>query len=109
MLDSLSPEQRQLLFRFLCSFAWADGEVADEERRFVRRLMSGVYLLEEERLDVEGWLLHPPNASEVQPADIPLEHRRVFIEAMRAVIFIDGKITEEEQFRFDALRHALDA
>src|SRR5262245_34565143 len=107
MFDQLSAADRRLLFRFLCSFAWADGEVADEERRFVRRLMGKVELSNEERLDVEAWLLHPPDASDVQPRDIPLEHRHLFVDAMRAQIFMDGKVTEEESARLEALRRAL--
>ena len=107
MFDQLTRAQRQLLFRFLCSFAWADGDVAEEERRFVRRLMGKVELSEEERLDVEGWLIHPPSAGEVQPSEIPQQHRQMFIDAMRAIIFMDGKVTEEETFRLDALKRAL--
>jgi hypothetical protein len=107
MLDDLSPEHRQLLFRFLCSFAWADGEVADAERRFVHRLMGKVKLRDDERLDVDGWLDHPPNANDVQPGEVPLEHRHLFVDAMRAVIFMDGKVTDEEEFRLEALRRAL--
>ena len=107
MLERLSPPDRQLLFRFLCAFAWADGEVRDAERRFVRRLMSKVALPEAERLDVEAWLLHPPDASDTDPRDIPAEHRQLFVHAMRALIFMDGVVTNEEEIALDTLQRSL--
>jgi hypothetical protein len=56
-------------------------------------------------LDVETWLLHPP--SPVDPAEVPLDHRRVFVEAVRAVIFVDGQVGDEEKKAFEDLKAAL--
>jgi uncharacterized tellurite resistance protein B-like protein len=104
-LKKLSRAERLLLLRFVTSFAWVDGEVQDEERRFVRRMMEKLELSADEVRDVESWLLMAPDA--VPSSQIPAEHRRAFVEAARALIFIDGTVTPEEQSRFDELRAAL--
>lgn len=107
MIDRLPAPERQLLFKFLCAFAWADGEVGDAERRFVRRLMEKLPLTKDERLDVESWMVIPLGEADVDPGKVPAESRRVFLEACRALVFMDGKVTDEEQRQFDALRVAL--
>ena len=107
MLDGLKPAERELLFRFLCAFAWVDGEVSDEERRFVRRLMAKVELTDAERLDVESWFLHAPESKSVDPAQIPAEHRRLFVDSMRALIFMVGLVTESERAYLEELKRAL--
>ena len=40
MVAELSRSDRMRLMRFVCSFAWADLEVQNEERAFVTRLMN---------------------------------------------------------------------
>src|SRR5439155_15200378 len=40
-LRQLSRDDRLLLLRLVANVAWVDGEVQDQERRFVRRLMNG--------------------------------------------------------------------
>src|SRR4051812_12909648 len=105
MLDRLTRDERLLLLRFVCSFAWADGDVAEEERRFVRRLVARFDLAEDETLDVESWLVTPPDAPE--PSDVPEEHRRAFLETARAMMFIDGKIDPAEEAHFALLRSTL--
>ena len=44
------------LMKFVCSFAWADLEVQDEERRFVAKVMNALDLSEGERAQVQSWL-----------------------------------------------------
>lgn len=107
MLARLDPKDRVLLLRFVCAFAWADGEVGDAERRFVRRLMEKVDLTDGERLDVESWLVDPPHADDVDPAAVPLARRRIFLDALRALIYVDGEVAPDERERFDALQRAL--
>jgi tellurite resistance protein len=106
MLERLSHEERLLLLRLVASFAWADGQVDESEKKFVRRLMKKLPLSTDEVHDVESWLLSPPSP------DVPLErvaegHRRIFLESVRALIFVDGKIDPEEQAHFDKLRAKL--
>jgi hypothetical protein len=37
MFDALSRDERLLLLRFVCAFAWTDLEVTPRERAFVER------------------------------------------------------------------------
>jgi prepilin-type processing-associated H-X9-DG protein len=106
MLDQLSQQERLLLLRLLASFAWVDGHVAEAEKKFVRRLMGKLALSEDETKDVEGWLLVAPSEPAAVETIAP-EHRRIVVESVRAMIFVDGKIEPEEQAQFDKLRALL--
>lgn len=105
MLDALNAEERLLLLRFLCSFAWVDGEVSDSERRFVRRIFQRFDLPADDVKEVESWLIIPPDAPD--PASVPAAHRRAFVEAVRAMIFMDGKVDPAEEAQFQKLRAIL--
>ncbi len=105
MLDALNAEERLLLLRLLCSFAWVDGEVSDAERRFVRRLVSRFDLASDDVKEVESWLLIPPDP--IEPTSVPEAHRRAFIESARALIFMDGKLDPAEEEQFEKLRSIL--
>jgi uncharacterized tellurite resistance protein B-like protein len=107
VLTTLSHEDRMLLLKFVCAFAWADLELHESERRFVERLMRRFKLEEAERAQVDQWLQVAPAPSEVDPALVPREHRRAFIEATRAVIYADGRIDDDERTQFERLREAL--
>jgi prepilin-type processing-associated H-X9-DG protein len=106
MLDRLSREERLLLFRLLASFAWVDGHVAEEEKKFVRRLMGKLPMSDDEVKDVEACLLSAPTEP-VDVQNVSPENRRIFVESVRALIFMDGKIDSEEQAHFDRLREQL--
>lgn len=106
MLDKLSQEERVLLLRLLAGFAWADGHVAEEEKRFVRRVMSKLPLTADEVKDAESWLLVAPNEP-VPVSRIAPDHRRVFLETVRALMFMDGKIDPAEEAHFEKLRALL--
>jgi len=95
-LSNLDREERLRLMKFVCSFAWADLEVKDEERDFVRRLVKKLALDDTDRGMVEEWLEVPPRAEEVDPADIPVEHRQLFLDAVRAMIVSDGRVDQDE-------------
>ncbi len=95
-LSELSKEDRLRLVKFVCSFAWADLEVADTERHFVHRLVRKLKLDPEERRQVEEWLDVPPRPEELDPSEIPREHRATFIAAAREMIQADGAVAEEE-------------
>ena len=96
MLDSLDREDRLQLMRFVCSFAWADLEVTSEERDFIVQLVDRLELDDEERKEVAQWLEVPPPADDLDPADIPREHRELFLDAARAMIISDGDVDDVE-------------
>lgn len=105
-MQALDREDRLRLMKFICSFAWADLEIQDDERKFIGKLVKELELDEEEQALVEGWLEVPPRAEEVDPAEIPPAHRQLFLDTVRAIIVSDGKIDRDEAESF-ALLEAL--
>lgn len=95
-MTELTSEERLLLMRFVCSFAWADLEVRAQERAFVHRLTQQLSLSPDEIAQVNGWLHTPPPPEDIDPQDIPVQHRRMFLAAAQAMIAIDGEVDEEE-------------
>ena len=96
MLDELSHDERLRLARFVCTFAWADLAVAPEERAFIGRLIRELDLDDEGRAEIESYLTSPPPAELIDPTDVPVEHRRVFLEMAGQVVKVDGEIDERE-------------
>ncbi|MBW2465431.1 MAG: TerB family tellurite resistance protein [Deltaproteobacteria bacterium] len=96
MLAELNAEDRLRLMRFICSFAWADLEVQDEERGFVAKMAAKLGLSDEEIDQVREWLEVPPKAEDLDPSQIPREHRQLFIDAARAMVVADGRVDPEE-------------
>jgi len=96
MLDALNREDRLHLMRFVCSFAWADLEITDREREFIVKMVIRLGLDEGEQEQVAGWLEVPPRADDLDPADIPKEHRQLFLDAAKAMILSDGNIEDVE-------------
>jgi len=96
MLDALNREDRLQLMRFVCSFAWADLEISKEEREFILTMVIRLGLDAEEQEQVAQWLEVPPRADELDPADIPREHRQLFLDAAKAMIMSDGNVNDEE-------------
>jgi uncharacterized tellurite resistance protein B-like protein len=103
MLHSLSREERLQLMRFVCSFAWADLEIRDEERAYVADLIKRLELDEAESNQVAGWLNLPPAPEEVDPMQIPVKHRQIFLDAMLGLVGADGNIDEAETESFNLL------
>ena len=96
MLDTLDREDRLRLMRFVCSFAWADLEVQDAERDFIKKLIERLELDADDRAKVEEWLAVPPRAEEVDPSEIPTAHRQLFLDTTRAMVVADGRVDMEE-------------
>jgi len=96
MLDALNKEDRLQLMRFVCSFAWADLEIADAERDFIVKLVIRLKLDDEEQEQVAQWLEVPPPADDLDPADVPKEHRQLFLDAAKAMILSDGSVEDVE-------------
>ena len=96
MLDALNKEERLHLMRFVCSFAWADLEITDQERDFIVKMVVRLGLDEDEQNQVASWLEVPPRADDLDPADIPREHRQLFLDAAKAMILSDGTVEDVE-------------
>ncbi|MCU0689995.1 MAG: TerB family tellurite resistance protein [Polyangiaceae bacterium] len=106
-MKSLKSEDRLRLMRFVCSFAWADLEVKKEERAFIGELIKQLQLDPSEIQQVDGWLAVPPLPEEVDPAEVPIVHRELFLDAVRAVIAADGAIGPEEHENYRLLKALL--
>ncbi|MEM8607470.1 MAG: TerB family tellurite resistance protein [Myxococcota bacterium] len=96
MLEELSREDRLQLMRFICSFAWADLEIRPEERDFIVKMVARLELDEDETAQVAQWLQVPPRADDLDPEDIPREHRQLFLDAAKAMIMSDGSVEDIE-------------
>ena len=96
MDPQLSSEERLSLLRFVCAFAWADLEIADNERNFVTDLARKLGSSDDEIDQVQGWLKMPPPAEDVDPTDIPAEHRQLFLNMAVQMISADGRVDTEE-------------
>jgi uncharacterized tellurite resistance protein B-like protein len=107
MLDKLSRTDRLRLMRFICSFAWADLDVHSKERSFVTRMVKRLKLDEEEAAQVNAWLDLPPRPEEVDPADIPTRHRKLFLDAIKKTIEADGVVVPEEREAYELLEELI--
>lgn len=96
MLEELNRDDRMQLMRFVCSFAWADLEIRPEERDFIIKMITRLELDEDETAQVAAWLQVPPRADDLDPEDIPREHRKLFLDAARAMILSDGSVEQVE-------------
>lgn len=96
-LKDLSGEERMLLMRFVCSFAWVDLKVTPEERLLGARLISRLKLGKDEMLQVEKWLESPPEPESVDPTEVPHRHRVQFLRAVESMVAVDGEVTEDER------------
>ena len=93
--------------KFVCSFVWADLEVADKERTHVKKLMAKLGLDAEEAKQVEEWLTVPPPPEDVDPNRIPQAHKQLFLKTLDGVIGADGKKSEEERELMALLKELL--
>ena len=96
-LKQLTREERLLLMRFVCSFAWADLEVKPEERDLVARWVRRLQLEDEEQQQVFQWLESPPPLGSVDPTLVPRAHRMRFLRAIESTVTVDGEVSPEER------------
>ena len=106
-LDDLSSEDRLRLMRFVCAFAWADLDIADTERDFVRGLIAKLNLNEDETAEVEHYLTVPPRPEDVDPTDVPAEHRQLFLTSILGGVGADGVVDEREVENLSLLKQLL--
>src|SRR4051794_31564590 len=95
-MQKLKPKDRLRLMKFVCSFVWADLEVKESERKFVTSMVKKLKLDELEKAQVQRWLEVPPRAEEVDPTQIPPEHRQMFLDTVRDAITADGEVAPDE-------------
>jgi uncharacterized tellurite resistance protein B-like protein len=95
-MQKLSAKDRLRLMKFVCSFVWADLEVKGSEKKFVADMVKKLHLSEDEAAQVKQWLKVPPKPEEVDPTQIPKEHRQMFLDTMRDVITADGEVAPDE-------------
>ncbi len=106
-MKTLSREDRLSLMRFVCSFAWADFEIQDQERTFIGKLMRCLELDPEEKQLVEQWLKVPPAPEDVDPTRIPKHHRQLFLDTVEAVVMADGVLDPDEAENLALFRELL--
>jgi uncharacterized tellurite resistance protein B-like protein len=109
MFEQLSRDDRMLLLRFVCAFAWTDLTIHDGERKFVERLIERMQLSTDDRSEALAYLHVAPSPEATNPKLVPKEHRRIFLESVRALIYADGDVDTEERDRFEKLKTALSA
>ncbi len=107
MLEQLTRNERMRLMKFVCSFAWADLEIRDEERTFVARMVARLKLGEDEAAQVQDWLAVPPSPESVDPTLVPMAHRKLFLQSVEGVISADGEIAPEERENLALFRDLL--
>ena len=94
--NDLHREDRLRLMGFVCSFAWADLEIADGERELVATLVKKLDLDEDERAQVDEWLQAPPRPEDIDPMSVPLQHRQLFLKVILDMVGADGVIDSQE-------------
>jgi uncharacterized tellurite resistance protein B-like protein len=107
MMEGMNQEERLQLVRFVCSFAWADLEIRDAERAYIQDLIRRLDFDEDEAEEVEALLSHPPNPDDVDPADVPLHHREIFLQHVLEVSRSDGELAEVEREAYELLSKLL--
>ena len=83
--------------RFVCTMAWADLRIADEERQLIASLILRLDLEADERASVAEWLKTPPHEETVDPTRIPREHRELFRATLLRTVEADGSVSDEER------------
>ena len=106
-MQELDPADRLQLLDFVCSFAWADLRIRPQEREFMKRLIRRLDLPQDERLAVDAMLSRPPRAEDIDPMDVPLEHRRLFLQTVKQMVLADGEIDSAEAEQLDLFEELL--
>jgi len=93
----LSLAEKMNLLRFVCSFAWSDLRVSQQERDLVMRIVGYLHLKDPEVDQVAQWLRVPPSGEEVDPTSVPRAHREMFLRAAEKVVEADGRVVPAEK------------
>ncbi len=103
----LDAKSKMALLEFVCSFAWTDLKIQQQERDLVMRIAGRFGLSAEEIRTVERWLKSPPPAEDLDPTLIPREHRQLFLEAAALAVRADGKVVPAESDQLQVFRDLL--
>lgn len=88
---------RLRLIRFVCTMAWADLDVNEQERNHVLDLMERLGIDDPSgRAQVLRWLKAPPPVDEIDPLEIPRALRILFLKECEDVIRADGVVHPDE-------------
>ena len=106
-LARLTRGERLQLLRFVCAAIWSDLEVSPSERSFTLSLALRLGLPEDEMRLVTEWLETPPKPDDVDPNDVPREHRSLFLEAVAEAMRADEAVDPPEAESLRLLRELL--
>jgi uncharacterized tellurite resistance protein B-like protein len=108
--EQLSSADRLNLINMVCSFAWSDFELSEEERDHIRSLCRRLELDAAGRAQVESWLAQPPDTESLaDPGSVPVEARDAFLKECQRVILADGYVDAEESMSYRIFREILSA
>jgi uncharacterized tellurite resistance protein B-like protein len=105
--ETLTRDQKLQLAAFVCWYAWADKVIQPQERRVIDHLIAQLGLTGPDALKVQGWLTTPPPMEAADPAKVPPELRKRFVEEAERVVVADGKLTKEELHAVQKLKKVL--
>lgn len=103
----LDPKSKMALLEFVCSFAWTDLKIQQQERDLVMRIVGRFGLNADETRQVEQWLEQPPPLDDIDPTRIPMAHRRLFWEAAQLAVRADGHVVPAERDQLEVFRDLL--
>jgi hypothetical protein len=103
----MNAADRMNLLRFVCSFAWTDLRIAQQERDLVMRIAGNLGLTDSEAAQVAAWLKTPPNIDDLDPASISKAHRELFVQAAELAIKADGRVVPVEADALSLFRELL--
>ena len=92
------------LFHFMCTFAWADMEIQQEEREMIERLMISLNLSPSQFQTVLTWLDDVRSLPDIDPYEIHPDFREQIYQAAEAIVLSDGEVTFNEKDMLDLLR-----
>lgn len=104
---TLDPVARMKLMKFVCSFAWTDLKVTQAERDLIMRICGLMGLTDDEVAQVAKWLQVPPAADEIDPTNVPAEHRELFLSAAEMTAKADGQVAPAERESLALFRELL--
>ena len=106
-LASLTRRERLQLMRFVCAAVWSDLEVSRAEKTYVMSLALRLGLRDDEAEQVRDWLEKPPAPEDVDPAELPREHRDLFLKAIEEAVAADREVDPRERESLQLLRELL--